>query len=78
LRAYVQSPWTVSNGRLRALGWEPRTTNEQAFVEGTESKWWTMLTPKRKQEISLGLMIVGAVAIVAIIGSTIRRALNSR
>ena len=78
LRAYVQSPWTVSNGRLRALGWEPRTTNEQAFVEGTESKWWTMLTPKRKQEISLGLMIVGAVAIVAVIGSMIRRALNSR
>ena len=57
LRPYVRSPWLVSNGRLRAEGWTPRVTNEQAFVEGTDAKWWTMLTPKRKQEIALGAMI---------------------
>jgi len=57
LRPYVRSPWLVSNGRLRAEGWAPRVTNEQAFVEGTDAKWWTMLTPKRKQEIALGAMI---------------------
>jgi nucleoside-diphosphate-sugar epimerase len=56
LRPYVRSTWLVSNGRLRSEGWTPSVTNEQAFVEGTDAKWWTMLTPKRKQEIALGAM----------------------
>ena len=62
LRPYVRSTWLVSNGRLRAEGWTPTVTNEQAFVEGTDAKWWTMLTPKRKQEIALGAMITGVFA----------------
>lgn len=57
LRPYVRSPWLVSNGRLRAAGWSPSVTSEQAFVEGTDAQWWTMLTPKRKQELALGAMI---------------------
>ena len=64
LRPYVRSTWLVSNGRLRAEGWAPTVTNEQAFVEGTNAKWWTMLTPKRKQEISLGVMSVAIIMIV--------------
>ena len=59
LRPYVRSTWLVSNGRLRSEGWTPTVTNEQAFVEGTDAKWWTMLTPKRKQEIALGAMVTG-------------------
>ena len=73
LRRYVHSSWVVSNGKLRAQGWEPTVTNEQAFVEGTESKWWTMLTPKRKQEISLGLMAVGSLAVLGAIVLWVRR-----
>ena len=64
LRPYVRSTWLVSNGRLRAEGWTPTVTNEQAFVEGTDAKWWTMLTPKRKQEIALGAMVTGISAAV--------------
>jgi hypothetical protein len=64
LRPYVRSTWLVSNGRLRAEGWIPTVTNEQAFVEGTDAKWWTMLTPKRKQEIALGAMVTGIFAAV--------------
>jgi hypothetical protein len=51
----------VSNGRLRNAGWNPTVTNEQAFVEGTDAKWWTMLTPKRKQELALGAMTLGLI-----------------
>ena len=54
-------PWIVANDKLRAEGWAPTVTNEQAYVEGTEAKWWTMVTPKRRQEIALGAMI-GAIA----------------
>jgi nucleoside-diphosphate-sugar epimerase len=55
LRSYTRSPWLVANDRLKAHGWRPTVTNEQAYVEGTEGKWWTMVTPKRRQEITLGL-----------------------
>ncbi len=54
LRSYTREPWVVANGRLRRRGWAPTVTNEQAYVEGTEAKWWTMVTPKRRQELALG------------------------
>jgi nucleoside-diphosphate-sugar epimerase len=74
LRPYTQSPWMVANDRLRTAGWSPTVTNEQAFVEGTEARWWTMLTPKRKQEIALGAMgVAGLLAAVGVVVG-IRRA----
>ena len=54
LRSYTRWPWLVANDRLKAAGWQPTVTNEQAYVEGTEAKWWTMVSPKRRQELSLG------------------------
>jgi nucleoside-diphosphate-sugar epimerase len=77
LRPYVRSPWLVSNGRLRAEGWEPTVTNEQAFVEGTDAKWWTMLTPKRRQELALGAMIIGSITTVISLSIWIRKRLRS-
>ena len=73
LRPYVRSPWLVSNGKLRAEGWSPTVTNEQSFVEGTETKWWTMLTPKRKQELALGVMIAAVVGLVIAVVRVLRR-----
>lgn len=73
LRPYVRSPWLVSNDRMRAEGWSPTVTNEQAFVEGTDAKWWTMLTPKRKQELALGAAAIGLVAVIASLTSWLRR-----
>lgn len=73
LRPYVRSPWLVSNGRLRAEGWIPTVTNEQAFVEGTDTKWWTMLTPKRKQEIALGASALAAMVVIGWVLSWVRR-----
>lgn len=74
LRPYTQSPWMVANDRLRAAGWTPTVTNEQAFVEGTEARWWTMLTPKRKQELALGGMVVAALGAIVAVASIVRRA----
>ena len=78
LRSYTRSPWLVANDRLKAHGWHPTVTNEQAYVEGTEAKWWTMITPKRRQELSLGGMVLGGVALVAAIVSVIRRVRRRR
>ncbi len=65
LRSYTHSPWLVANDRLKSAGWQPTVTNEQAYVEGTEAKWWTMITPTRRQELALGGMLVAGVALVA-------------
>lgn len=73
LRPYVRSTWLVSNGKLRAEGWVPTVTNEQTFVEGTDEKWWTILTPKRKQEIALGAMVAVIVGVVIGVVSLVRR-----
>ncbi len=32
---YLVHPWVVANDRLRAAGWEPRHTNEEAILLGT-------------------------------------------
>lgn len=68
MRSYTRWPWLVANDRLKAEGWQPTVTNEQAYVEGTEAKWWTMITPKRRQELTLGAsatLVVAAVAAIA-------------
>jgi len=78
LRSYTHSPWLVANDRLKQQGWQPSVTNEQAYVEGTEAKWWTMITPKRKQELALGGMISAAGGLVAVILGVVRRARRRR
>jgi len=68
----------VSNGKLRATGWVPTVTNEQAYVEATEARWWTMLSPKRRQELALGAgaLLVVALAVIGVVG--VRRVLSRR
>ncbi|WP_040493229.1 NAD-dependent epimerase/dehydratase family protein [Ilumatobacter nonamiensis] len=66
LRPYTREPWIVSNGRLSDAGWEPTVTNEQAYVEATEAPWWTMVSPKRRQELTLGAAVAGTALVAAI------------
>ncbi|MCB0993752.1 MAG: NAD-dependent epimerase/dehydratase family protein [Acidimicrobiales bacterium] len=62
---YLAHPWVVANDRLRSAGWEPEYTNEQAFVAGTPPRPWAMVTPKRRQQLSLGALAVAVAAAVA-------------
>ena len=78
LRSYTRWPWLVANDRLKAEGWAPTVTNEQAYVEGTEAKWWTMVSPKRRQEIALGGLATFLVAVGLIVWRAIRRAQRRR
>jgi nucleoside-diphosphate-sugar epimerase len=78
LGPYTREPWVVANDKLRSAGWMPTVTNEQTYVEGTEARWWTMVTPKRRQELSLGAM-VGVIATVSLVGfSLVRRWVRRR
>lgn len=74
LLGYTRAPWLVANDRLRAEGWTPTVTNEQAYVEGTEERWWTMITPKRRQELALSAAVLAGVFGLATIARLIRSA----
>lgn len=65
LRSYTRHPWWVANDKLRAEGWAPTVTAEQAYVESTEAPWWANVTPKRRQELALGGLVVVVVGGVA-------------
>jgi nucleoside-diphosphate-sugar epimerase len=78
LRSYTRWPWLVANDRLKAEGWTPTVTNEQSYVEGTEAKWWTMVSPKRRQEIALGGLGTFLVAVGIGVWRGVRRAQRKR
>lgn len=75
---FVTHPWVVANDRLRALGWSPEHTNEEAFVAGHAAAPWAQISPQRRQEIALGVAaaaLAGATAGAAVL---VRRALRRR
>lgn len=58
-------PWVVANDRIRSLGWVPEHSNEEAYVDSDRGGPWARLTPRHRQELSLGvagLVMVGAIA----------------
>lgn len=62
---YTVYPWVIANDRLRALGWQPANTNEEAFVAAHEPGRLSMLNARRRQQIALGasgVLLAGAAA----------------
>jgi nucleoside-diphosphate-sugar epimerase len=65
LLPYTAHPWVVASDRLRAAGWQPANTNEEAFVAGHRPSPWADLSPQRRQELALGGLAVGVGCVVA-------------
>ena len=63
--AYRVNPWVVANDRLRAAGWVPEHTNEEAYVLGDRPTGWASVSPRRRQELILGSLAVGVSGVVA-------------
>lgn len=61
---FTMYPWVVSNDRLRATGWEPTHSNEEAFIAGHRERWWSSLSARRRQEFSLAVMVAGLLATI--------------
>jgi nucleoside-diphosphate-sugar epimerase len=55
---YSMHPWVVASDRLRAEGWVPSHSNEEAYVVGTPPRPWAALNAKRRQQIALGAAAV--------------------
>jgi nucleoside-diphosphate-sugar epimerase len=75
---YVAQPWVVANDRLRAEGWVPRWSNEEAFVAADRPGVLATITPKRRQELALGAAGVAIVGAATGAGLAIRRAIRKR
>jgi hypothetical protein len=56
----------VSNDKLTAAGWKPEFSNEEAYVAGHEANPWADLSPRRRQELALG--VAGGVAVASVAG----------
>lgn len=62
---YTLHAWLVANDRLRAEGYSPQVTNEEACVDAHEAGPWATMSPRRRQELALGVagtVVVGALA----------------
>ena len=67
---YRTHGWVVANDRLKATGWAPSATNEEALVLTRRPTIWQRIPPSRKQELTLGatgVVITGVVAAVTLV-----------
>jgi len=65
LLPYTIHPWVIANDRLKAAGWSPTSTNEEAYVAGHRAAPWATVSPQRRQEIALGAAAAALTAAVA-------------
>lgn len=61
LLPYAVHPWVVANDALRSTGWEPKFTNEEAWVAGHPAGPLATLSPQRRQELILGAAVAVAI-----------------
>jgi nucleoside-diphosphate-sugar epimerase len=76
---YTVHPWIVANDRLRAAGWVPANSNEEAFVAGVRAGPLATMNPRRRQELALGavaglVVLATAGVVVAVVRARRRRA----
>ena len=71
---YRVHPWVVANDRLRAAGWEPGSSNEEAFVEADAVGRLAGLNAHQRQLLSLGAVAaVGLGAVAGVVALVLRR-----
>lgn len=64
-QAYATHPWVVAPDRLKAAGWVPEYSSEEALVATDERLHWDDLPPGRRQNLNLLLVVGGLTAVAA-------------
>ena len=73
LLPYTTHPWVVANDRLKAAGWAPTFSNEEAYVAGHRPTPWATVSPQRRQEIALAGLGAVVLALIAGVVAILRR-----
>lgn len=60
---YRRNSWVVANDRLKALGWTPASTNEEAVVASSVGSWWGRLSAKRRQGVIAGASVTAVAGV---------------
>ena len=68
LLPYTVHPWVIANDRLRADGWAPTSSSEEAYVATHAPGPLATISPRRRQEIALAA--TGATLVAAALGVT--------
>ena len=63
-RAYATNPWVVAPDRLKAEGWVPGYSSEEAIVATDDRPHWDDLPPGRRQNYNL-MAVIGATVVLA-------------
>lgn len=77
LLPYLVHPWVVGNDRLRSEGWVPARTNEEALAAAVRPGPLATLSPRRRQELALGLSGAALAAGAVAAGAGLRRRVRS-
>jgi nucleoside-diphosphate-sugar epimerase len=75
---YARHPWVVANDRLVSLGWTATSSNEEAYVVGHEASAIESISPRRRQELALGIAAGVGAAVLVGVGAGVRRARRRR
>ncbi len=75
---YASHPWVVANDRLRAAGWAPRSTNEEAYVATHAGAPWSRISPRRRQDLILAAAAATTIALPAAGVAALRRSRRRR
>lgn len=67
-RAYSLHPWVIAPDRLKAAGWAPHYSSEEALVATDMRIHWDDLPPGRRQNYNLLIIVAAAVAVALGLG----------
>lgn len=77
LLPWTVHPWVVSADSLKSLGWAASHSNQEAFVAGHRPLPWATVSPRRRQELTIGTSVVALGGGAVAVGVGVRR-LRSR
>lgn len=70
---YLSQPWVVANDRLRAAGWTPSYSNEEAYVASDAMPAWRARLARHRQEFALAATVAAAVGLLGGAAALVRR-----
>ncbi|MGH9121516.1 MAG: NAD-dependent epimerase/dehydratase family protein [Acidimicrobiales bacterium] len=73
VRPYCRHAWVVAPDRLRAAGWEPGYTSEEALVVSDTRHHWDDLPPAIRQNANLAVLVVGTAGALFALASAAQR-----